>query len=66
LVTTREQIEQTGLLLGEVEAAIDDTALARDPAIDVSITSRDGRLFLGAAGAPISDETVQSLRDGQK
>jgi AbrB family looped-hinge helix DNA binding protein len=59
--------EHVGFQPGEVDVTVDGSALRIEQAAGEALQERDGRLTIPAAGVPISDELVRSLRDaGQR
>lgn len=67
LVIPKPLRDHLGLEPGEVEVAVDGTALRVEPLAADSLDEREGRLVIPATGAVVDDETVQALRDaGQR
>ncbi|MGH2867796.1 MAG: AbrB/MazE/SpoVT family DNA-binding domain-containing protein [Solirubrobacteraceae bacterium] len=62
LVIPKQLRDHVGLRPGEVDVTADGTGLRVEPIAGDSLVERDGRLVIPAAGAPIDDELVQSLR----
>jgi AbrB family looped-hinge helix DNA binding protein len=67
LVIPKQLRDHVGSRPGEVEITVDGTGLRVEPLAEESLEERDGRLVIPAAGAPIDDDLVSSLRDaGQR
>ena len=67
LVIPKPLRDELGLRPGVVEVTGEGTWLRVEPLAEESLEERDGRLVIPAAGAPLDDEMVRSLRDaGQR
>jgi AbrB family looped-hinge helix DNA binding protein len=68
LVIPKQLRDEVGLRPGEVEVSAYGAGLRVEPLTGAeSLEERDGRLVIPAAGHPIDDGLVRSLRDaGQK
>ena len=67
LVIPKRLRDHVGLRPGEVEVTVDGIGLRVEPLAGESLSEREGRLVIPAAGAQIDDDLVQSLRDaGQR
>jgi AbrB family looped-hinge helix DNA binding protein len=58
--------DRLGLRAGEVEVAVDGTALRVEPLAEEALDERVGRLIIPAAGSAIDDQDVQELRDADQ
>ena len=59
--------DRIGLRPGEVEVTVEGSGLRVEVPAEDGLEEVGGRLVIGAAGAPVSDELVRSLRDaGQR
>jgi AbrB family looped-hinge helix DNA binding protein len=66
LVIPKVLRDRLGLRAGEVEVAVDGTALRVEPLAEEALDERAGRLIIPAAGAAIDDKDVQELRDADQ
>lgn len=67
LVIPKRLRDHLGLRPGEVEVTAEGIGLRVEPLAEDSLDERDGRLVIPAAGDPIDDDLVRSLRDaGQR
>jgi AbrB family looped-hinge helix DNA binding protein len=66
LVIPKVLRDRLGLRAGEVEVAVDGTALRVEPLAEEALDEKDGRLIIRAAGAVIDDQDVQELRDADQ
>lgn len=58
--------DRLGLVTGEVEVTADGNALRVEPLASEELLEEGGRLVIAAAGMPIDDEFVRSLRDADQ
>jgi antitoxin component of MazEF toxin-antitoxin module len=63
LVIPRALRVSLGLTQGEVEVTADGAALRVEPVSGHELAQEAGRTVIPSAGIPLSDETVQALRD---
>ncbi|MHB1487225.1 MAG: AbrB/MazE/SpoVT family DNA-binding domain-containing protein [Acidimicrobiales bacterium] len=66
LVIPKPLRDLVGLVPGEVELAAYGNGLRVEPVTTGNLAEENGRLVIAPAGAPIDDELVRSLRDGQQ
>ncbi|MBW3653384.1 MAG: AbrB/MazE/SpoVT family DNA-binding domain-containing protein [Actinobacteria bacterium] len=66
LVIPKSLRDALGLRPGVVEVHADGTGIRVEPLAVASLEERGGRLVIPASGAPIDDETVRALRDGDQ
>ncbi|HKX13769.1 MAG TPA: AbrB/MazE/SpoVT family DNA-binding domain-containing protein [Propionibacteriaceae bacterium] len=66
LVIPKVLRDRLGLRAGEVEVAVDGTALRVEPLAEEALDEKAGRLIIRAAGAAIDDQDVQELRDADQ
>ncbi|GBE65045.1 antitoxin VapB27 [Mycobacterium sp. MFM001] len=66
LVIPKALRDHLGLRSGEVEVTADGAGLRVEPIAGESLEERDGRLVIPAAGVPISDAVVRTLRDADQ
>ena len=67
LVIPKQLRERVGLRPGDVEVTAEGSGLRIELPAEDGLQERAGRLVIGAAGTPVSDELVRSLRDaGQR
>lgn len=58
--------DRLGLRPGVVEVVADGAGLRVEPIADESLIARGERLVIPASGAPIDDDLVRALRDGDQ
>lgn len=63
LVIPKQLRDRLGLRPGVVDVEADDSGIRIEIPLEDSLEERDGRLLIPAAGAPVDDEVVRSLRD---
>jgi AbrB family looped-hinge helix DNA binding protein len=66
LVIPKTLRDSIGLAAGDVEITIDGAGLHIEPVADDELRDEDGLLVIPAAGAPVSDELVRTLRDADQ
>jgi AbrB family looped-hinge helix DNA binding protein len=67
VVIPKQLRERVGLGPGEVEVTAEGSGLRIELPAEDALEESGGRLVIAAAGAPVSDELVRSLRDaGQR
>ena len=66
LVIPKTLRDSIGLVAGDVEITIDGAGLHIEPVADDELRDEDGLLVIPAAGAPVSDELVRTLRDADQ
>lgn len=66
LVIPKTLRDSIGFVAGDVEITIDGAGLHIEPVADDELRDEDGLLVIPAAGAPVSDELVRTLRDADQ
>lgn len=66
LVIPKTLRDSIGLGAGDVEITIDGAGLHIEPIADDELREEDGLLVIPAAGEPVSDELVRTLRDADQ
>lgn len=66
MVIPKSLRDRLGLVPGEVELEADGAALRIEPVSGTGVVERDGRLVIPAAGAEITAEDVEALRDADR
>ena len=66
LVIPKPLRDRLGLRPGVVEVVADGAGLRVEPIADESLIERGGRLVIPASGAPIDDDLLRALRDGDQ
>jgi AbrB family looped-hinge helix DNA binding protein len=66
LVIPKPLRDRLGLRPGVVEVIADGAGLRVEPIADESLVERGERLVIPASGAPIDDDLVRALRDGDQ
>lgn len=54
------------MVAGDVEVTIDGAGLHIEPVADDELQEEDGLLVIPAAGVPVGDELVRTLRDADQ
>jgi AbrB family looped-hinge helix DNA binding protein len=58
--------DRLGLRVGEVEVTADGNAVRIEPVAGDQLQQRGNRLVIPAAGEPLTDDDVRSLRDADQ
>lgn len=66
MVVPKALRDRLGLVPGEVEVLIDGSDLRIRPIADDAVVTDDGWLVVRAAGATLTDDDVQVLRDADQ
>jgi AbrB family looped-hinge helix DNA binding protein len=66
LVIPKALRDRIGLRPGTVDVTVDGAGLRVEPRAGDDLDERDGRLLVPRSGAPIDDDVVRDLRDGDQ
>lgn len=66
LVIPKALRDRLGLRPGEVEVMADGTGLRVEAVVEETVQQVGGRLVIPAAGEPLTEEDVRSLRDADQ